>query len=193
MVSRCCKWSDHSGGSMDRTGVQNSVGCRGWLYLGRVGWGRLESDRGRVSLFVTLSGQSIRARPCCTVAVTCGPAPLGTGTDMSSTYAECTSPCDRKKRRGISTTRTNKKQDLGRPCSTVCIVSNCESGEPRMNVAIRSSSCSGIPIRSKTSRITCFGGLSKAWYMWKAKMPSQGTSLSMSFRSFCVAWAAETL
>ena len=62
-------------------------------------------------------------------------------------------PFRERKRRGISKTIKNRKQERGHPCFTPCVVVNTTSSAPRRNVAprastreIRSSSLAGVPI-----------------------------------------------
>ena len=46
-------------------------------------------------------------------------------------------------------------------------------------MVIMRSSLAGVPIRSRTSRMSILGGLSNAWYMSKAKMDSHGVCVDV--------------
>ena len=116
-------------------GLQKSspacVGEGGVLYLGRDEGVRGRGVSSRDSLLVTLSWHPVRARPCWTRDAVRKPSEGAMGEDMSSTKAESCMLWSCKKRRGISRTTTNKKQERGHPCFTPCVVLKTSAGDPR--------------------------------------------------------------
>ena len=97
------------------------------------------------------------------------------GEDMSSTKAESCMLWSCKKRRGISKTTTNKKQERGHPCFPPCGVLKTSAGDPRIYVApnsstfwIKRSNLVGVPILARTVLMSTLGGLSKGGYTSKA-------------------------